>query len=175
MVNTDPKLSLIYSVFKTVASRFPKQWICDERWHQFITTHTPELLNLNITRANVNRAITSKSPAGIGEFAKGTNQSGIFMKHWKMKCPVTKTRREVYFYYVTNPGDYATMPQHNGEAFVRKNPQTHRWRDWRTNEDNTGGRNEEDIGGTGLKRSHSKRVGRANQRVSCRFYGSGDG
>jgi hypothetical protein len=106
MVNTDPKLSLIYSVFKTVASRFPKQWICDERWHQFITTHTPELLNLNITRANVNRAITSKSPAGIGEFAKGTNQSGIFMKHWKMKCPVTKTRREVYFYYVTNPGDY---------------------------------------------------------------------
>jgi hypothetical protein len=159
MGNLDPKLGLVYSVFKTVASRFPKQWICDERWYQFITAHTPELLNPNVTRPNLVWAITSKSPPGIGEFAEGTHQSGIFMKHFKMKCPVNNKRREVYFYYVTDPGDYAPMPQHNAADFVRKNPQNHSWSTnedistpggstTSTNEEDTGGTNEEDTGGT---------------------------
>jgi hypothetical protein len=72
---------------------------------QFITAHTPELLNLNVTRTNIVRAIGIKIPPGIGNFSRGTNESGIFMKTFKMNCPINKNRRQVYFYYVTEPGN----------------------------------------------------------------------
>jgi hypothetical protein len=92
MGKPDRKFELSYSVFKQVARRFPEQWICDEKWFQFITSgHTPELLNHNVTRANIARAIGIKSPPGIGNFVgQGTNESGIFMKTSKMNCPSTK-------------------------------------------------------------------------------------
>jgi hypothetical protein len=119
------KFELCHTVFKQVTRHFPEQWICDEKWFQFITGHTPELLNLNVTRANIVRATGIKSPPGIGNFVQGTNESGIFMKTSKMNCPINKNRRQVYFYYVTEPGNYAAMPQQSGDDFVRNNPQHH--------------------------------------------------